>query len=122
MKSKGKLEYYTSWLVLLVDNNIAEYYRHLIYLFDRRLKLQPPKHDTHITIIAGKYENVSNHFNWKKYHHQEIEFEYSTDIGTDGCYFWLPIECKYIEDIRVELELPPTIPIPWHLTIGNLKC
>lgn len=120
-KSKGKLEYYTRWLILLVDDEIAEYYRHLIHLWDRRLKLQHPKHGDHITVIAGKYEDVGNHPNWKKYHRQEVDFEYSIDIGSDGCYFWLPVECKQIEDIRVELGLPSKIPIPWHLTVGNLK-
>jgi len=121
MKSIGKLHYYTKWLILLVDDEIAKYYQHIIYLWDRRLKLNHPMHGAHITIIAGKYEDVSNHPNWKKYHNHKIEFEYSVDIGTNGCYFWLPVKCKQFEDIRVELGLSPTIPYPWHLTIGNSK-
>jgi hypothetical protein len=120
-RCKGNLHYYTRWLILLVDDSIAEYYRHLIYNWNRRLVLQHPKHGAHITVIAGKYEYVGNHQCWKKYHNQEVEFQYSIDIGTDGCYFWLPVECKRIEEIRVELGLPPKIPIPWHLTVGNLK-
>lgn len=120
-KCKGKLEYYTKWLILLVDDSIAEYYRHLIHLWDRRLVLQHPKHGAHITVIAGKYEDVGNHRHWKKYHHEEIEVKYSIDIGTDGCYFWLPVECEKIQEIRVELGLQPKTPIPWHLTVGNLK-
>lgn len=120
-KCKGKLEYYTRWLILLVNDDIAKYYQRIIHLSNRRVVLQHPKHGAHITVIAGKYEDVGNHPLWKKYQHQEVEFEYSIDIGTDECYFWLPVECRKIEEIRVELGLSPKIPIPWHLTVGNLK-
>lgn len=106
---------------MMVDSEIGEYYRKLISYHRRSLFLQIPKHGCHITVIAGKYEQSPNKEFWRKYHHHEIEFEYSIDIGTDGCYFWLPVKCKRIEEIRVELGLPSTIPIPWHMTVGNLK-
>jgi hypothetical protein len=50
-----------------------------------------------------------------------VEFQYSPEIETDGTYFWIPVFCADFENVRVELGLPPKIPIPWHLTVGNLK-
>lgn len=120
-KCKGTLYYYPKWLIIIIDGDIAEYYRRLVYLSNKRLNLQHPKHGAHITVISGKYEDVSKHSCWNKYERKEIEFNYSIDIGTDGRYYWLPVECQRIEEIRIELGLPPKIPIPWHLTIGNLK-
>jgi hypothetical protein len=73
-RCKGNLHYYTRWLILLVDDSIAEYYRHLIYNWNRRLVLQHPKHGAHITVIAGKYEYVGNHQCWKKYHNKKLNF------------------------------------------------
>lgn len=78
-------------------------------------------HGSHITVIAGKYEpNHSDAF-WKKYDRHPVTFQYSPRIESDGTYFWLPVVCPEFEKVRIELGLPPTIPIPWHLTIGNLK-
>jgi hypothetical protein len=118
----GKLVYYPSWwLIVYADDQIGEYYRHLIFREHPSLVLNPPKHGAHITVIAGKYDIPLRKEFWNKYHENEIEFGYFSDIGTDGQYYWLPVECSKIEDIRSELGLPSKSPIPWHLTIGNTK-
>ena len=93
----------------------------MVFFHAPSLKLQPPMHGSHITVIAGKYE--PNHIEqyWKKYDGQSVEFQYSPEIGSDDTYFWLPVFCKEFKSVRIELGLTPTIPIPWHLTIGNLK-
>lgn len=100
---------------------LARYYRSLVHAFSPSIDLQIPMHGSHITVVAGKYEPTHIDSVWKKYDGNPVVFQYSPEIGSDGTYFWLPIFCPEFESVRVELGLKPTIPIPWHLTIGNLK-
>lgn len=100
---------------------MARYYRHHVFLWSPVLDLQIPKHGSHITVIAGKYEAYTRIHIWKKYDGKPVEFYYDPEIQSDGMYFWLPVQCKEFEYVRTELGLSPTTPIPWHLTIGNLK-
>lgn len=117
----GQLKYYNRYVIIIIDDDIGAYYRKICSLHNRMWNIQSQSHGTHVTVVPGKYESASNSPKWKKYDGEHIKLEYSVDIGTDGCYFWLPVVCKKIETIRVELGLNPTIPIPWHMTIGNIK-
>ena len=119
--STGKYHYYNRWLMVDCCPELAAFYRTLVHYQSRSLTLQIPKHGSHITVIAGKYEPTHDERYWKKYDGQPVVFQYSHEIGTDGCYFWLPVYCQEFQKVRIELGLNPTIPIPWHLTIGNLK-
>jgi hypothetical protein len=120
-QSTGTYHYFNHWLILECDEELARYYRQLVHLYYRSIVLQKPMHGSHITIIAGKYENAPYRQYWKKYDGQQVKFEYDPHINTDNEYFWLTVNCKEFENVRVELGLNPIIPIPWHLTIGNLK-
>ena len=120
---RGKLLYYPSWwLILKVDEDICRYYRNLIYFHNRSIKLNSSKNGAHITVIAGKYQHPDDEHKllWGKYEGEKIKFKYNSEIETNDEYFWVKIECKRIEDIRVELGLPPKIIYPWHLTIGKI--
>lgn len=120
--STGKYHYHNRWLMVDCCEELARYYRSLVHAFSPSITLQPPRHGSHITVIAGKYEPNHNDRYWKKFDGDLVRFEYDPEkTGSDGVYFWLPIFCKEFESVRVELGLKPTIPIPWHLTIGNLK-
>jgi len=100
---------------------LARYYRSLVHAYSPSINLQIPMHGSHITVIAGKYEPNHDERFWRKYDGQPVQFSYSPEIESDGCYFWLPVYCRDFEKVRIELGLNPTTPIPWHLTIGNLK-
>ena len=115
----GNLNYHHTWLIVKVDEDICRYYRKLIGYQKPSLKLNPQKDGAHITVIAGKYEVAPKQEFWRMYENEKIQFEYNTEIDNDGEYFWMPVKCKRIEDIREELGLPRIHPIPWHLTIGN---
>ena len=118
----GKLFYYPSWwMIIKVDEEICRYYRNLVYLHNRYLKLNPSRNGAHITIIAGKYETPVHKHLWNKYEGEKIDFKYNPEINTDGEYFWVEVECKRAEEIRKELGLSPKIIQPWHLTVGNVK-
>lgn len=119
---QGQFLYYPSWwLIVKVNDEICEYYRNLIHIQNRSLRLNPSKHGAHITVIAGKHEkpDASYQHLWGKYEGNIIEFSYNREIQSNGQYFWLNVVCPKFEEIRSELGLNPTIPIPWHLTVGN---
>lgn len=121
LSSTGRYHYYFSWLMVDCCEEMAAFYRRMVFFHAPSLKLQTPMHGSHITVVAGKYEPTHDERHWKKYDGNPVVFHYSPEIGNDGTYFWLPVFCKEFESVRVELGLSPTIPIPWHLTIGNLK-
>lgn len=120
---KGNLHYHRTWLMIYIEKGICEYYSHLLHMYCRRIDLNPPMHGAHISVIAGKYEIIDDAHKhlWNKYQDTQIDFQYRQEVENDGEYFWLPVKCERIEDIREELGLPRKSPIPWHLTIGNLK-
>ena len=122
-KAKGKLIYYPSWwLVLYTDNEICKYYRSLMFLEFKHLKINAPKHEAHISIIYGDREEPLNKHFWGKYKDEEIDISYDPFIIQDREYFYMRVYCTRIEDIRVELGLPPNHEdTPWHITIGNTK-
>jgi hypothetical protein len=119
--SVGKYHYYNRWLMVDCCEELARYYRQVVHSFSPSYDLQLPMHGSHITVIAGKYEPTHIDAFWKKYDGAPVVFHYSPEIDSDKTYFWLPVFCKEFESVRVELGLSPTTPIPWHLTIGNLK-
>ena len=121
--STGRYHYYTKWIIVSCDEDLARYYRNLVNQYSRSIELQKPMHGSHITVIAGKYElfPYPRYELWKKYDGQEVMFEYDTYVHTDGIYYWLTVYCPEFEKVRLELGLNATTPMPWHLTIGNLK-
>lgn len=123
-KAKGKLLYKTDWwLTLQTDEEICKYYRTLIQIECKGLRLNPPKHGAHITVVSGKHEIPVNKQFWGKYENREIVFDYEPVIHQDREYFWMTVYCEEFETIRIELGLPGKIPLPtpWHITVGNLK-
>ena len=74
----------------------------------------------HITVVAGKYDDVSLHDQWQMHHGERVTFNYSAPpISKDG-YFWLPVECQRLGEIRSELGLSGQPKYPFHLTVGNV--
>lgn len=123
LTSYGHLKYRNSWLVVEVNEDFSRYYRSLLFSYSPSLKANKPKYEPHITVIAGRHENISptNKHLWGKHENERVIFQYDFNIVLDREYFWLPIECKRIEDIRENLGLSRRIKVPWHLTIANLK-
>lgn len=122
--SSGRLRYgqTTYWLVLDCDLALCEYYSHLYYLWSHKTrKLQLPAHGAHITVNAGKYDTPPNLKAWKAYQGERVEFTYEPNVKHAAEYFWLPVECQRLKDIRAELGLNPEPYCPLHLTIGNTK-
>ena len=118
--SHGYLSYSNSWIVLKCGQGIIDYYKYWIE-FKKNFKINKPLHGSHITVVAGKYEDVSFHKYWRKYDGQVVKFEYDGCIKSDGSYFWAEVKSEKLEEIRRELGLASTPKWPFHLTIGSLR-
>lgn len=118
----GKLNYSddTGWITLWCNESIIKYYN---YWIQRALhvKLNKPLYGAHITVIAGKYEDMREHDCWKKYDGEEIKYYYDHDVKCDNGYYWLHIECPRLTEIRNEFGLSDLPKYYFHLTIGNTK-
>ncbi len=118
----GKLHYHTTWLMLYTDNEIGRYYRALFQKEQPWLKLNIPMHGMHVTVVPGKYETPPNKHLWGKYEGEAVSFKYDGDVSHwHDYYYGIRILCPRIEDIREEMGLPRTLPVFWHITIGNTK-
>jgi hypothetical protein len=122
-RAKGKLCYYTRWLRLNTDDEICRYYKALLQKERPMLKLNTPMHGAHVSVIYGDREQAPNQQFWRKYHDEELEFEYEPIPRQDREYFWLFVRCPRLSEIRVELGLPPMTctSTPFHLTVCNTK-
>lgn len=131
MKSIGKLVYSPrthlsssdQWLVVMGDDEISRYYRHLYskeypYLNgDHSTKLTRPVWGTHVSVIRG--ERLANPKLWRTDEGKLIEFEYEGGVIDNGEYYWLKVNCPYLGDLREKLGLRREPRFGFHLTIGR---
>ena len=131
MKSTGKLVYSPrshlgsneKWLVLMCDDEISRYYRHLYskeypYLNgNQSTRLTRPVWGTHISVIRGEF--IPNFNLWGLDANKKIDFEYSGGVLSNGEYYWLDVQCPYLSDLRVKYGLSKEPRFGFHLTIGR---
>jgi hypothetical protein len=131
MKSIGKLVYSPRthlsssdrWLVLMCDDEISRYYRHLytkVYQSlngDRPTKLTRPVWGTHISIVRGEF--IPNFKLWRTDENKLIEFDYDGGVIDNGEYYWLKATCPYLLDLREKYGLAREPRFGLHLTIGR---
>jgi len=133
MKSIGKLVYSPRthlsssdrWLVVMGDDEISRYYRHLYtveypYLNGERTgKLTRPVWGTHISVIRG--ERLPKPDLWRLDEGKIIEFEYEGGVIDNGEYYWLKVKCPYLLDLREKYGLAREPRFGLHLTIGRVS-
>lgn len=131
IKSTGQLVYTPKthlassdrWLVLMCDDEISKYYRHLYTLqypylnAERCGKLTRPVWGTHISIIRG--EKIPNNHLWGLEKNTIVEFEYDPGVKDNGEYYWLSAKCNFILDLRERYGLSRHPRFGLHLTIGR---
>lgn len=118
-RSTGILRYSPNlWLVVDVDQGMADFYR---WLITRYIPINRQKYPAHISVV--RREKPTNIEVWNKYEGHEIEFEYSPEVTHDETYYWLDVKCDRLKEIRMELGLPActTWRNQFHITIGNIK-
>lgn len=113
----GILKYYTRTINLVLDPNIASYYRSLL---PKALYIKPPRTQSHISVVRPFEE--PNMALWGKYENERIPIKYWLPIYTDGIYCWLDCSSRRLEEIRIELGLEAhRIGGVFHITVGNFK-
>jgi hypothetical protein len=129
MKSIGKLVYSprshlgdnTKWAAVMCDDEISRYYRHLYskeypYLNSgRSTTLTRPVWGSHVSWIRG-FEKPKS---WGLDANKIIEFEYEGGVLDNRVYYWLRVQCPYLEDLRERYGLPRQPKYGLHLTIGR---
>jgi len=119
MRANFKARKEVSWACkLTAPDSIIQYYQAWVRR-ELRVNLNTPIWQAHVTVC--KYERPKNESVWRKYQGEVIPFEYDPEIRSSDIYFWLVVKCPRLEEIRVELGLPPRPRCPFHITIGNLK-
>lgn len=126
MKSSGKLVYSPrshlgsneKWLVLMCDDELSKYYRHLFYReFPYKGKLTRPVWGAHISIIRA--EKIPNMHLWGLDSNKIIQFEYDGGVLSNGEYYWLKVKCPYLSALRENYGLSSEPRFGYHLTIGR---
>lgn len=126
LKSFGKIIYAPrthlksseNWVVLMCDDEISKYYRHMFYKeFPWKGKLTRPVWGTHVSIIRG--EKIPNFNLWKLDENKLIEFEYEGGVNDNGEYYWLKTKCDYLGDLREKYGLVREPRFGFHLTVGR---
>lgn len=124
LKSIGKLTYSPrshlanpqKWLVLMCDDSISTYYRHMFYKeFPWKGKLTRPVWGAHISVIRGEYTDPKL---WMLDNNKIIEFEYEGGVLDNGIYYWLNVKCNYLLDLREKYNLSREPRHGLHMTIG----
>lgn len=106
------------WLVLMCDDEISKYYRHLFYKEYPWLgKLTRPVWGTHISIIRG--EKIPNYHLWKLDENKLVNFEYEGGVIDNSEYYWLRVHCPFLARLRTKYGLTPEPKFGFHLTVGR---
>ena len=123
LTSIGTFRYTPEKLYIEVDPDIAKYYRSLIPKYYR---VHGTRYNPHISVVREETPNDK----WGLYDGAVFIFDYDPYIHNDGdVYWWLNVQSKILNNLRVELGLPmwsrlarpPDGSDNFHITIGNTK-
>lgn len=98
--------------------DIVDYYRSWV-LREKGIKLHKPRFGSHVSVIRGNEELDRQSSLYRKHHEVKVCFQYGNDLQTNGDYWWLPVTCELLGEIRQELGLIAEPPFGFHLTIGR---
>ena len=130
MKSTGKLVYSPrshlgstkNWIVLMCDDEISKYYRHLYtmeypYLNGIKTgKLTRSIWGSHISVTRG--ENIPNIKLWGLSANKMVDFEYEPGVLDNKLYYWLKVRCPFLSELREQYGLSREPRYGFHLSIG----
>lgn len=103
------------WLISNIDGDISAYYRWFVTK-ELGIKLLKPAFGNHISIITGEKPPLDG---WGYLNGTPINFHYTSEIFTNGEFWWLNVKSDDAINIRKKLGLPKK-EIGLHLTIGRI--
>lgn len=116
---KGRLRYYTNYVVLEIDQGIVNYYYSLIPKYEYA---QRQANKAHITVVRLGKEFPSREF-WGYRKGDILSFSYNPYIHYEHPYFFIKAYSDEIGKVREKLGLS-FYRKPWayfHISIGNKK-
>ena len=106
------------WVIAECPADILAYYHHWLEK-ETGTKLNKPLFGSHISVIRGEEPPADKQHLWRKRHEQEVDIFYSPIIEDHSGFYWLPISCPSLCEVRAELGLSPQVEYGFHLTIGR---
>jgi hypothetical protein len=107
------------WLIVTCCPDLARYYREMLNRFYRgRFRVMRPAWESHISVVRG--EEPPNPSTWNARAGEVISFQYSSEVESNGEYFWLSVQCPELHQIRSDLGLPPEPRHGLHLTVARI--
>lgn len=120
---KSHLKQADKWLVLMLDDEISKYYRHL---YEKTYpirnsgfcqKLTRPVWGPHVSIIRN--EQIPNQQAWGFAANKMISIEYEGGVKSNNEYFWLDVYSDELSAIRELMGLSRTPKWGFHMTVGR---
>jgi hypothetical protein len=105
------------WMIIDGCEGLRRYYAWWVMKEQFDL-VQAPIWGAHISVIRG--EMPSKPRNWGLWDGGQMTFRYEDSPQTDGYYWWLPVECESILDLREHLALPRNPRFKLHFTLGQV--
>jgi hypothetical protein len=115
----GKPNVKPFWLMLDCDEEIARYYKYLLFKERCILLNESCLWGSHISVIRGECPKTGS---WGIQADEEIEFTYDGVVCGNGTYYWMNVQCPRLSEIRQYYGLSPEPYYGFHLTIGNNIC
>lgn len=117
-RSVGRFSSSSGRLVVLVDTELARYYRSQI---PKSMVCRAGRYAPHITVVRNEP--------YEKDLQDPVEFEYDPYIHFNGVYWWLNCFSPTLISVRLELGLPASTDLTrppdgsecFHMTVGNTK-
>lgn len=107
------------WVKIDIPNDIVKYYASVIRWMIG-IKVQPLKNHAHVTLINGRFDNVTDHPLWKSREGEKLPISYVPKIYNGEKYFWVNVvNDGLMQTIREELGLSSYPKYQYHITIGH---
>ena len=106
------------WLIARCDGEIVEYYRWWINRV-HQIKVQRPLFGAHVSVMRGEAP-LCGHDQWGVHQDQSLEIAYGHELTHAQGYWFLPVQCRALEEVRLTFGLEARPQFGFHLTIGSL--
>ena len=105
------------WLIARCDPEIVEYYKWWVKRA-HQIHLHRPLFGAHVSVMRGEQPS-RGHELWGSHQDLSVEIKYGHAITHAHGYWFLPVECEALEQLRLSFGLEARPQFGFHLTIGS---
>jgi len=107
------------WLILRCDDGIGEYYQWWIEKH-HHIKIERPLFGGHVSVMRGELP-TENADAWKNRQDERVAFQYHHEFQSADGFWWLPVSCPKMEQLRLSFGLSALPEHGFHMTIGRTR-